>query len=250
MTLIEIILLVSTGIFAGFLNVIAAGGSMLTVPLLIFLGIPVNMANATNRVAIFLQSLVSLLTFKQKKVLDIKTNYSLLIPTAIGSILGSYFAVDIKEDALKTIIGIMLIVMFFMILFKPNRWVKENTEKSKTKRPIVRFLIFLGIGFYGGFIQMGSGFFILSALVLGSGLDLLKANILKVFIIFFFTIISLTMFIWHGLIDWEVGLILSCGGMVGARIGSLVSVRMNPKYIRYFLLTALIAVTLKIFNVF
>lgn len=250
MTPIETILLILTGIFAGFLNVIAAGGSMIVVPLLMFFGIPANEANATNRVTIFLQNLVAVFTFKQKKVLDTKTNYSLLIPVGIGSVAGAFFAVDIQEDLLEKIIGCMLIIMFFMILLKPESWIKANTEKAKTKRPIIRFLIFVAIGFYGGFIQMGAGFFILAALVLGSGFDLLKANILKVFIILFFTIIALAIFIWHDLINWQVGLTLSCGGVIGARIASLVSVKMSPKYIRYFLLVALIVVTLKLFNVF
>lgn len=250
MTPIETILLILTGIFAGFLNVIAAGGSMIVVPLLIFFGLPASEANATNRVTIFMQNLVAVFTFKQKKVLDTKTNYSLLIPVGIGSMAGAFFAVDIQEDVLEKIIGGMLIVMFFMVLLKPESWIKANTEKAKAKRPIIRFLIFVAIGFYGGFIQMGAGFFILAALVLGSGFDLLKANILKVFIILFFTTIALTIFIWHNLIDWQVGLTLSCGGVIGAYIGSLVSVKMSPKYIRYFLLVALTVVTLKLFNAF
>ncbi len=249
MTLTESILLVLIGIFTGFLNVIAAGGSMITVPFLIFLGIPTNVANATNRVAIILQNIVAIFTFKQKKVLDSKTDYSLLLPIAIGSIAGTFFAVDIQEDILKKIIGGLLIIMFFSILLKPSSWIKTKTEKAKIQTPILRFLIFLVIGFYGSFVQMGVGFFILTTLVLGSGLDLLKANVLKIFITLFFTSISLVIFIWYDLIDWRVGLTLACGNMIGARIGSLLSVKISPKHIRYILLTVLVFVGLKLFNI-
>lgn len=223
---------------------------MLVVPFLIFLGLPANVANATNRVAILLQNIVSTATFKQKKILDFKTDYKLLIPTTLGSILGAFTAVDIQEEILQKVIGGLLIVMFFMILFDPNTWVKANVDKAKAKNPFVRFLIFFGIGFYGGFIQIGVGFFMLAGLVLGCGFDLLKANALKVFLILFYTIIALVIFIWYDLIDWRTGMILSCGNMLGAWIGTRLSVKWGAKYIRYILLLALIVVALKLFGVF
>lgn len=223
---------------------------MLVVPFLIFLGLPANVANATNRVAILLQNIVSTATFKQKKILDFKTDYKLLIPTTLGSILGAFTAVDIQEEILQKVIGGLLIVMFFMILFDPNTWVKANVDKAKAKNPFVRFLIFFAIGFYGGFIQIGVGFFMLAGLVLGCGFDLLKANALKVFLILFYTIIALVIFIWYDLIDWRTGLILSCGNMLGAWIGTRLSVKWGAKYIRYILLLALIVVALKLFGVF
>lgn len=223
---------------------------MLVVPFLIFLGLPANVANATNRVAILLQNIVSTATFKQKKILDFKTDYKLLIPTTLGSIAGAFTAVDIQEEILQKVIGGLLIVMFFMILFNPNTWVKANVDKAKAKNPFVRFLIFFGIGFYGGFIQIGVGFFMLAGLVLGCGFDLLKANALKVFLILFYTIIALVIFIWYDLIDWRTGLILSCGNMLGAWIGTRLSVKWGAKYIRYILLLALIVVALKLFGVF
>lgn len=223
---------------------------MLVVPFLIFLGLPANVANATNRVAILLQNIVSTATFKQKKILDFKTDYKLLIPTTLGSIAGAFTAVDIQEEILQKVIGGLLIVMFFMILLDPNTWVKANVDKAKAKNPFVRFLIFFGIGFYGGFIQIGVGFFMLAGLVLGCGFDLLKANALKVFLILFYTIIALVIFIWYDLIDWRTGLILSCGNMLGAWIGTRLSVKWGAKYIRYILLLALIVVALKLFGIF
>ena len=172
--------LVLLGFASGFINMFAGGGSMLVVPFLIFLGLPPHVANATNRVAIFLQNIVSTATFRQKKILNFKTDYPLLLPTTLGSILGAFTAVDIQAAVLQKMIGGLLVVMFFMILLDPNTWVKSNIEKAKARHPWVRFLIFLGIGFYGGFIQIGVGFFMLGGLVLGCGYDLLKANALKI----------------------------------------------------------------------
>lgn len=250
MTTIEIISLILLGTVSGFINMFAGGGSMLVVPFLIFLGLPANVANATNRVAILLQNIVSTTTFKQKKVLDLKADYKLLIPITLGSIGGALLAVDIQEDILEKVIGTLLLVLFCMILFDPNRWVKANAEQAKAKNPIVRFLIFFGIGFYGGFIQIGVGFFLLAGLVLGCGVDLLKANALKVMLILIYTLIALFIFIYYGLIDWSIGFILSCGNMLGAWLGTRLSIQWGAKYIRYILLAAILIVAVKLLGFF
>ena len=190
MTLLQATGLILLGIIAGFINTFAGGGSMLVVPFLIFLGLPANMANATNRVAIFLQEIVSTATFHQKKILDFKTDYPLLLPTTLGSIAGAFTAVDIQEELLRKVIGGLLIILFFMILLDPNGWVKANADRAKARNPFIRFLVFFGIGFYGGFIQIGVGFFMLAGLVLGCGFDLLKANALKVLLILSYTLIA------------------------------------------------------------
>ena len=135
---------------------------MLVVPFLIFIGLPANVANATNRVAILLQNVVSVSSFKQKKILDFKTDYKLLLPVALGSIVGALIAVDIDEAVFKKVIAGLLLVMFFMLLLNPDAWVKANADKAKMKQPWLRNLIFFFIGIYGGFIQIGICFFLLA----------------------------------------------------------------------------------------
>ncbi|WP_251623479.1 sulfite exporter TauE/SafE family protein [Odoribacter lunatus] len=242
------IYLILLGMIAGFINTFAGGGSMLVVPFLIFMGLPANIANATNRIAILCQDIVSAATFRKKGILNLRSDYKLLIPTAIGSIIGALVAVDINEDILKKVIAILLVFMFFVVLLKPDVWIKTRIEAANSQKMFWRFLIFLGIGFYGGFIQIGVGFFLLAGLVLGCGFNLLKANAVKVFIILFYTILALVIFIWHDLVDWKTGLILSCGNMMGAWIGTRLSIKWGAKYIRYILLVALVLVALKLFD--
>ena len=250
MTASQTIVLILLGIAAGFINTFAGGGSMLTVPFLIFLGLPANMANATNRVAILLQNVVSTGTFQRNKVLDLRHDYKLLIPTTLGSIVGALAAVDIHEALLEKIIAGLLVVMFFMVLFDSDRWVKANTEKAKVQKTPIRFLLFFAIGFYGGFIQIGVGFFMLAGLVLGCGFDLLKANALKLFLVLIYTAIALGIFIFYGLVDWKMGLLLACGNMAGAWLGARLSLKWGAKYIRYILMAALVIVALKLFGLF
>lgn len=250
MTASQVVILIGLGAAAGFINTFAGGGSMLTVPFLIFLGLPANVANATNRVAILLQNVVSTRKFRQQKILDLHTDSRLLLPTALGSVAGAFTAVDIHEELLQKIIAGLLVVMFFMILLDSDAWVKNNTQKAKAKNPFIRFLIFFAIGFYGGFIQIGVGFILLAGLVLGCGFDLLKANAIKLFIILFYTVIALGIFIYYDLVDWKTGLLLACGNMSGAWLGARLSLKWGAKFIRYILLAALAVVSLKLSGIF
>lgn len=248
MSISDIVILIFLGSIAGFINTFAGGGSMLVVPFLIFLGLPANVANATNRVAILLQDVVSAATFRQKKIFRFREEYRLLIPTTLGSIVGAFIAVDMDEHILKKVIAGLLVILFFVVLINPNAWIKANAENAKAKNPVIRFGIFFAIGIYGGFIQIGIGFFMLAGLVLGCGYDLLRANAVKTLIILCYTVVALGIFIYYDLVDYKVGLILACGNMLGAWIGARLSVKWGAKYIRYILLAALLLVAFRLFE--
>lgn len=245
-----ILALAGTGLAAGFINTTAGGGSMLTLPLLMILGLPANVANGTNRIAILLQNIIGVQTFRKKKVLDLKTDYRLAIPAIIGAIAGTLFAVDIDPEMLKKIISALMVVMLLIVVLKPEVWVKEKVGQTLAKPTVFQYLIFFFIGFYGGFIQMGVGFFLLAGLVLGCGQDLVKANALKVFIVLLYTIVSLSIFFVKGQVDIYFGLILATGNMTGAWLGANFAVKGGAKYIRYVLIIALIIVILNLFGVF
>ena len=245
-----ILALIGTGLAAGFINTTAGGGSMLTLPLLMFIGLPANVANGTNRIAILLQNLVGTYTFRKKKVLNLKVDYRLAFPAIIGSIFGSLFAVEIDPEILKKVIAGLMVVMFFIVVLKPEVWVKDKVGSVSAKPTILQYVIFFFVGFYGGFIQMGVGFFLLAGLVLGCGYDLVKANAIKVFIVLIYTIFSLAVFIMNKQVDITAGLILAAGNMGGAWLGANFAVKGGAKYIRYVLIAALVIVILNLFGVF
>lgn len=245
-----ILALIGTGLAAGFINTTAGGGSMLTLPLLMFLGLPANIANGTNRIAILLQNVIGVNTFRQKKVLDLKVDYKLAIPAIIGSIIGALFAVEIDPVLLKKIIAGLMVVMFFIVVLKPDIWVKERAGKTLAKPTVLQYVIFFFIGLYGGFIQLGVGFILLAGLVLGCGQNLVKANAVKVFIVLIYTVFSLGIFIYHKQVDITAGLILAVGNMGGAWLGAHFTVKGGAKYVRYVLMFAMIIVILNLFGVF
>lgn len=239
------LLVIVVGFISGFINTLAGSGSLLTLPVLIFMGLPVNVANGTNRIAILLQSIVGVGGFKQKKVFEWQEGLWLTIPSIIGAFLGSVMAVNLDALIMNRVIGALLVVMFFVILFKPEKWINEHAGTIKAKPSIFSFVVFLAIGFYGGFIQAGVGFFLLVGLVLGAGYDLLKANAIKVFIVLAYTIVALGVFIYNKQVSYLLGFVLGFGSMFGAWTATHVAVKWGVSFIRWFLLVTVLAFAIK-----
>lgn len=233
------IIVVGVGIVAGIINTLAAGGSMLTLPVLMALGLSPNMANGTNRIAIFLQNVVGVGSFHQKKVMDFGSGFRVGIPAALGAIAGAFIAVNLNDAAMKLAIAAVMVVVFLMILIKPNRWINSH-EESPPIPYIWQVIIFFVIGIYGGFIQAGVGFFLLVSLVMGAGFDLVKANALKLFVILLYTPVALLIFFLNGDVHLWMGLVLAAGNMLGAWIGTSMAVKRGANFIRYFVLVAIV----------
>jgi uncharacterized membrane protein YfcA len=245
----KILAVIGVGMVAGFINTVAGSGSLLTLPLLMFLGLPANVANGTNRIAILLQNLVGVTSFKRHKVLDLKQGFIIGLPAVAGSLFGARIAVSINDAIMEKAIGGLLILMFFLVVLKPGRWLHSHEGQPPLKL-LPQVIIFFLIGVYGGFIQAGVGFFLLAGLVLGAGFELVKANALKVFIVFLYTPFALGVFIWNQDVNYVLGFILAIGNMTGAFLGARVAVKWGAGAVRIFLLVALFFASLKLLGVF
>ncbi|MBI9034018.1 MAG: sulfite exporter TauE/SafE family protein [Bacteroidales bacterium] len=246
--ILQVTLLIIVGIVVGFINTLAGSGSVITLPLLIFLGLPANVANGTNRIAIFLQSVVGVRGFQRQKYLDTKNGLWPVIVAVIGSLIGASIAVELNNQLMEKIIGIVMVLMFFVIIYKPDQWIKTQISSENKKFSILQLLIFFAIGIYGGLVQAGVGIFLLSALVLGAGYDLIRANALKLLIVAIYTPVALAVFIYYDQVNFIWGLILGGGNMIGATLATRFAVSWGPKYIRYILLTMIIVSSLKLFG--
>jgi uncharacterized membrane protein YfcA len=239
------LVVVAVGIVAGIINTLAAGGSLLTLPVLMALGLPPNMANGTNRIAIFLQNVVGVRQFHKEKVMDFPSGFKVGIPAAAGAIAGAFIAVNLNDEVMNLAIAGVMILVFFLILLKPNRWINSH----ETHPPIpywVQVIVFFFVGVYGGFIQAGVGFFLLTSLVLGSGFELVKANALKLLIILLYTPLALLIFFMNGDVNLWIGLVLAVGNMTGAWIGTKIAVKWGAVLIRYFVLVAILVASTKL----
>ena len=244
------LILIVAGILVGFINTLAGSGSLISLPLLMLLGMPADLANGTNRIAILLQSFVGVSSFKQQKVFEFREGIWLSVPAVIGSVIGALLAVDLDEKTMTRAIGGLMIVMFFLIIFKPEAWVKGQAGKIRAKPSLLQIFIFFGIGLYGGFIQAGVGFFLLAGLVLGAGHDLIKANAIKNLVVLLYTPFALAVFIFNDQVHWIAGLTLAAGNMIGAFVAARVAVSWGAKFVRIVLLVVIFGASIKLLGLF
>jgi len=241
---------VAAGFAAGFINTVAGSGSLLTLPMLIYLGLPPTVANGTNRVGILLQNLVSTLSFRQQRVLSLRQGLVPTVPAIVGWLLGARIAANLDEQMMERAIALLMLVMLGVMLVKPDRWLRGHTEELRRRFGLKEYALFFAIGVYGGFIQAGVGVFLLAALVLGAGYDLVRANGIKVMIIFFATASALVVFVVNGQVDWFVGLVLALGNALGALTASRLSVEKGAPFIRWFLIAVIIVSSMDMLGVF
>lgn len=236
------------GSAAGFLNVIAGGGSALTLPVLIFLGLDASVANGTNRVAVLVQNISAIQSFKQENFYDAKLSLKFALLTLPGAIIGAIAAVNIEDETFETILGIVMIGVIISLLFPLPR--QENTTAGIKLNSISMYLSMFVIGFYGAFIQVGVGFLLMAALHYLMRLDLVRVNMHKVFIVFIFTIPALIAFIFTNNINWQMAIVLSLGNAFGAWWSAKISVKKGEKFIKMILVAAVLIMALKLLKVF
>jgi len=241
---------VAAGFVAGFINTLAGSGSLVTLPVLIFLGLPANVANGTNRVAILLQNVVGVGSFRQQKMLDLRGGLMLAAPAILGSVLGAQIAVNLNEQMMRRTIGGLMAVMLVIILARPKRWLEGRPEMRYRRLTWKQVLIFFAIGVYGGFIQAGVGIFLLAGLVLGVGYDLVRANAVKVLIVLCFTVFALSIFLINGQVQWSVGLILAVGNMLGAWVAARMAVARGASFVRWLLIGVVTVSAARLLGVF
>ncbi|HTX88390.1 MAG TPA: sulfite exporter TauE/SafE family protein [Bacteroidales bacterium] len=241
-----IIVIILAGILAGFINTLSGGGSVISLSLLILLGLPANIANGTNRISIFFQTFSSVSSFTRQKMFTNLRPVWLAIPATVGAIAGALLAVKIQEKVIEIAMAVAMVIMVFFLFYKPDKWLKENSAIMQKPLRWWQLGLFFLAGFYGGFIQVGVGYFFLMALVLGVGYDLVKANAVKNLIVFFYAIFALLVFVINGEVNYLYGIILSAGSVIGALIASWLAVKKGAPFIRAVILLSVILTILQI----
>lgn len=223
------------GFMAGFVNTLAGSGSLITLPVLILLGLPANVANGTNRVGILAQDIVSVLTFRRRGALHFNEAPGLIVPSVLGAFAGAMLAVDLDEKLLNRTIAVLMVVLLVVILAKPGRWLAAHQGGSSI-RYAWQIPIYFVIGIYCGFIQAGAGIFLLASLVLASGYDLVRGNAMKNLIVLIVTLAALAVFIAYGQVRWGIGLLLAVGNAAGAWLAARMAVGLGAGFVRWVLI--------------
>ena len=245
MSLLEALALVAIGGVAGFINVLSAGGSMLTLPLLMFLGLPPQAANGTNRVSIVLQSVTAVSGFFRAGAREIGISLGLSVPAVLGSLLGAWLALQVSDAVFEAVlIAAMIAASVMMLLPQPRLDTRTLTPERLT--PVVYLAMFV-IGLYGGFIQVGVGVLFIAVLYRLLRIDLAQVNVFKVFIILLYTLPALAMFVLDDQVRWGYGLLLAVGSMAGAWLA--VRVNLGPRgavWVKWLTLAVIMAIVVRL----
>ena len=243
---INLIWLILAGFLAGFINTIAGGGTLLTLPALIFMGLPPSVANGTNRIAIFLQTVTGVAGFKSKGVTTFPFSIYCGISALFGSLIGAKIAIDIRGETFNKILAIIMVAVVFLILFKPKVKVDNLVERTTGKYLWISIIGFFFLGIYGGFINAGIGFLIIIFITYVTRMNLVRTNAAKLTIVSIYTFGALLIFYFNDKINWKYGLIMSIGNIAGAWISSRLAVKKGDKYIRMFLVVMIFVMAIKL----
>ena len=232
------------GAIAGFLNVMAGGGSMLVLPIMVFMSIPGNIANGTNRIAMLAQNVTAAATFYKKGVSNFRLSLSLALCALPGAILGAYIGTQVEGKSFNQILAIVMIVVMAMMIFGSKK--EETPKQITTARLIAGHALMLFAGFWGGFIMAGVGFLLIAIMNRVMGIDLVSSNAHKVLIEIVFTIFALAIFASQLQLLWVAGLFLGLGNAVGGWFGAKYQVDQGAEMVRKILYFVLVIFIIKL----
>jgi uncharacterized membrane protein YfcA len=238
-------LLFVVGIGAGFLNVLAGGGSLITLPVMVFLGLSGPVANGTNRIAIFIQNLSAMKRFSKSGLVDWRQSFSYALWALPGTIIGALLGVRLEGEWFNRVLaGIMILVLVLMWQRSSDKLMFPRLSSASRAR-LVNWLMLL-IGFYGGFIQAGVGFLFMLILHRILGLDLVRVNAFKVTVVGIYTVAALVVFSFGGAVEFWPGICLASGNATGAWIGAHVAIKKGNQFIRVVFSVAVVVMALKL----
>lgn len=232
-------LLVLTGLTAGVINTLAGGGSLLSVPLLVFLGLPGDIANGTNRVGVLVQSVTALLQLRRDGIDGIRDMRSIVAPIGVGALVGATGIAQLPAETFERVFGVLMLLLLVPTLHGVAPLGRAQRPAAPW-HPWTRFVVFFGIGIYGGAIQAGVGLLVLFALA-HTGMDLVRANAVKVAVVAFLTAIATSVFILERQVAWVPAGALVLGFGVGGALGARLAVIGGERLIRPVVVVAVIA---------
>lgn len=239
-------MLIVAGFVAGFINTLAGGGSLITLPMLIFLGLPPAVANGTNRIAILIQTFFATAGYKSKGVWTFPFNLYLGVSALFGALIGAQIAIDIKGDTFNKILAIIMIVVVALMIFKPKTKSEQLLERFEGKYKFWAIVVFFIFGIYGGFINAGIGFVIMLFLNYVNQMSLVRVNATKVAVVFVYTLGAVLMFALNDKIEWMIGFILAVGNASGAWVASRWSVSKGDRVIKIFMIVMVTILSVKL----
>lgn len=236
------------GIVAGSMNALAGYGSVITLSILMdVMGLSPVIANATNRIGVLANGVSSTAGFYRNGKLNLDRGGWIIVATFVGALLGIIVALKVSNEQFRDVFKYLIIVLFITLLVNPKRWLREVSEVSDVSLWFT-IPVFLAIGFYGGFIQMGMGIIFLAATVLVTKFNIIDANGLKVFVVSIYTLVGLLIFWYNGMLVWVPGLILALGQAIGGYYTASIASRYEQATVWAYRLLVVIILVIIVHN--
>jgi len=230
-------ILIAGGLAAGVVNTLAGGGSLISVPLLVLVGLPGTIANGTNRIGVFLQNAIAAWRFRAQGVSGLEGAAKVVVPVCLGSLVGAYTIANLDDATFQRIFGLVMLIDLIPMLRRP----KPGGAVATNPWPRwLGFAVFTAIGLYGGAIQAGVGLLMVGALN-HTGYDLVRANSIKVATNVVLTAAAIPIFVWKGQVEWLHAGVLAIGFAAGGALGAQLAVRGGERVIRPVMVFAILA---------
>lgn len=225
-------ILLCSGLLVGFINTLAGGGSAISLTIFMALGLPVQVANGTNRVAILMQNFSSTATFVQKRMVDWRSGVKLAVPVIAGTVIGAQIASDISDVVFQSCLAVVMVAVLGFTIFGNNIFKRNGQRIGRTT--FLHYFLFFLIGLYNGYIYVGTGYLILLVTMGMMGVHIVQSNVIKNFIILLSIPFSLAVFVWNGDVNWAYGLVHGAGNVIGAFLASRYAIDWGTKFLRWF----------------
>ena len=239
-------LLIIVGLIVGIINTMAGGGSLLTLPILIFLGLPSSVANGTNRIAIMMTAFSANMGFKSMGISTFPFSAYTGSCALVGSIIGAHIAIDINDELFNKILSVIMILVILIIVFKPKIVSNNLSVRLTGKHLRLSCIVFFFIGIYGGFVNAGIGFIIMLFLHYYNRMNLVRVNATKVVIVLVYTLGAFLTFVFNDLVNYSYGICLALGTMIGGWNASRFAVKKGEKIIKVFLVISVFIISIKL----
>ncbi|MEQ1929288.1 MAG: sulfite exporter TauE/SafE family protein [Parvularculaceae bacterium] len=243
---LDLALLALAGFAAGWINVLAGGGSMFNVAALVFLGLPGPVANGANRVAILAQSLAAVAEFRRKGFSDFKLSASLAATASIGAYFGAKIGVRLDGEWFERTVALAMVAVALSMALDRGAADDAARKSAPARNLALGHALMVGAGFWGGFIQIGVGFLLMPILYRVMGLDLVRVNMHKVFVTLVFTVVALAVFAAETPIAWQAGIALALANAVGGWAGARATMLKGAAFIKGAMYAAIAALAVKL----
>lgn len=239
-----LLMLAAAGFFAGFVDSIAGGGGLITVPAMLIAGIPPLQTLGTNKVQSVFGAASATIAYARNGHVHLRTQLPMALMAIFGGSLGAALATIVPGDVLRAIMPVLLVAIALYFALKPNL---NDVDKHRRMRPFVFGLTLVpAIGFYDGVFGPGTGSFFMLSFVSLAGFGMLKATAHTKLLNFGSNIGALVVFVSFGAILWKIGLMMGVCQFLGAQLGSRLAMRTGARLIKPLLVVVCVAFTIKL----